>query len=324
MGDVNYPLEVKTGAGRLISVVICTRNRAEMLGRALTSIAQQKFPRTEYEVLVIDNGSTDHTPEIVRRYVERTDVRYLREERVGLCIARNTGWRAASGRYVAFFDDDAIASPDWLATIRDGFANAPPHVGAIGGPVRPIWEKARPRWLADEISCSLTVIDWGTSVKLIEDLSHEWLVGANMAVPKTLLNDLQGFHPWLDRVGNNLLSSGDIFLQKELMRRGYHCLYHPAMVIGHLVPASRLNQKWFCRRYYWQGVSDAVVHLIENSTSTSERIRLAATRTARILHSRKKMASLFSDSESPEEFAHKCFVLMEVGFVSGLLGAARH
>ena len=313
------PAASASDSAPLISVVICTRNRAQLLERALASVADQEFARKDYEILVVDNGSTDRTQEVVNQF---QDTRYLHEEQVGLCIARNTGWRAAKGRYVAFFDDDAIALPGWLAAIKDGFTSAPPLVGVIGGPVRPLWEQPRPAWLADELVCSLTVIDWGPSDKLIDDVSHEWLVGANMAVPKSLLVEVGGFHPWLDRVGNNLLSSGDVFLQKELKKRGYCCLYRPSMAVAHLVPAARLDQRWFLRRYYWQGVSDAVIHLIENSPTPSERLRLAIARSANLPRQRENAPLI--PTERANAFRVKCFSLIDVGFVSGLLGAAKY
>jgi glucosyl-dolichyl phosphate glucuronosyltransferase len=325
LGEIGVidPMHIPEGRKPLISVVICTRNRAELLSRALTSVVEQAFPRPDYEILVVDNKSTDRTHEIVKQFQGKATVRYLHEGHVGLCIARNTGWRNAAGRYVAFFDDDAIASPAWLAAIRDGFTSASPCVGAIGGPARPIWEKSRPTWLSDAIVCSLTVIDWGPSEKLIDDISREWLVGANMAIPKALLAEVGGFHPSLDRVGNNLLSGGDVFLQKEIMRRGYRCLYSPAMAIGHLIPVSRMHQNWFIRRYYWQGVSDAVIHLIEKNPSFVERVGLAFTRAMRVLGSRHGIASLLSRPNQPKAFAEKCFALIDLGFAAGLLGAAR-
>ncbi len=316
--------EAPRRAAPLISVIICTLNRAELLRRALASVVDQEFPRSDYEVVIVDNGSTDRTPDVAAQFQGNADIRYVREERPGLCIARNTGWGAAAGRYVAFFDDDAIASRGWLAAIRDGFGAAPPAVGVIGGRVDPIWESPRPDWLADAIARSLTIVDWGPSDKFIDDIRREWLVGANMAVPKVLLAEVGGFHPWLDRVGSNLLSSGDVFLQKELMRRGYRCFYLPAMAIEHLVPASRLTQRWFLRRFYWQGVSDAVIHLIERKPSPAGRLRFALARSASVLRSRRNIASLLFAADRPDAFAAKCLTLMHIGFISGLLGAARH
>ena len=206
-----------------------------------------------FEVVVVDNASSDATPGVAQSFQDRIALRYVREERIGLCVARNTGWRAASGRYVVFFDDDAIARPGWLRAIKATFERAGPSAGVIGGRVDPIWEASRPSWLADEIAGSLTIVHWGDDEKVIRDIRLEWLVGANMALPKHLLADIGGFHPWLDRVGNNLLSSGDVFLQKEVMRRGYECLYVPAIAVEHLVPASRLTQKMVLETIFLAG-----------------------------------------------------------------------
>lgn len=307
----------------LISVVICTRNRADLLPRALTSMVEQAFPHADYEVLVVDNGSTDRTCEVINDFQNRgIMLRYLREERIGVSMARNTGWRSAAGRYVAYFDDDAIASPSWLAAIYQSFADAPANVGAIGGPVKPIWEKPRPAWLEDEIACSLTIVDWGSADKLINDPAREWLVSVNMAIPKKLLAEVGGFDPRLGRVGDSLLSNEDTFLQKELIRRGYSCLYRPAMVIGHLVPASRLSQDWFLRRYYWQGISDAMVHVIESEPSVAQRIQLALTRVRHLLRQSGIRPLLFR-ADQPQAFTKKCLARIDLGYAMGILGAIR-
>lgn len=307
-----------------ISIVLCTRNRAELLAEAIASVARQDFSYADYEIIVVDNGSTDRTAEVVRQFNHGPNVRYLREESIGLCIARNSGWRAAVGRYVVFFDDDAIAEPGWLSAIMDAFERSPRTIAVIGGPVRPIWEEHRPVWLADQVACSLTIVDWGQSEKIIPDVRREWLVGANMVVPKAVLSEIGGFHPWLDRVGNNLLSSGDVFLQKEIMRRGYQCLYVPAMSISHRVPASRLNQRWFERRFFWQGISDAVMHLIDGMPSPAQRLRLAFSVGMGVVGSRRKVASLLFRTERQDVFTSRCLALIEIGFVAGLLGASGH
>lgn len=308
----------------LISVIICTRNRAELLQRAIASVVSQDFPPPNYEVVIVDNGSTDQTPEVVQQFQDRARVRYIREERVGLCVARNTGWRAAEGRFVAFFDDDAIACPGWLDAIREAFEASVLPIGVVGGRVMPIWERNRPSWLANEVAGSLTIVDWGSDDKTIEDIRREWLVGANMAIPKAILVEVGGFHPWLDRVGTNLLSSGDVFLQKEIMRKGFCCRYIPKIAVEHLVPASRLNQSWFLRRFFWQGVSDAVMYLIENAPSSRERLRLAVYKGIKLTRSWRRLIALLLRTAQPEVFKGKCFVLIDIGFIFGLLGVARH
>jgi glucosyl-dolichyl phosphate glucuronosyltransferase len=307
----------------LVSVVISTRDRADLLERAIASVVDQEFPRSAYELVIVDNGSRDRTPEVARSFESTAALRYIREDRIGLCIARNSGWRAAAGRYVAFFDDDAIAASGWLTAIRNAFEGGTEAVGIVGGRIEPIWQGPRPGWLADEIAGSLTIIDWGPSPKVIRDLRREWLAGANMAVRKSVLHEIGGFHPWLDRVGNNLLSSGDVFLQKQAIRRGYRCLYVPDMTVRHLVPSSRLSQAWFRRRFFWQGVSDAVMCLIERVPSRAERLCLALLRSAQMLRSPSKVAALLRRTERPDAFRAKCLALVDLGFIVGLLGVAR-
>lgn len=306
-----------------ISVILCTRNRADYLEKALASLAAQDFAAAD-EVILVDNASTDRTPEIARRFETDLPLSYLREARIGLCVARNTGWRAARGDIVAYFDDDAIARPGWLAAIRAVFSRPDAgRIGVVGGRVAPIWQAPRPAWLPDSVAGSLTIVDWGGAEKVIPDLDREWLVGANMAIPRRVLEEVGGFHPSLDRIGNNLLSGGDIFLQKQIAARGYACLYLPAMAIEHVVPAARLGRGWFLRRYYWQGVSDAVMHLIECAPSRGGRLRAAAGRMRRLLRNRRRMLSLVRPAATPERFALKCFAFLDLGFILGLLGAAR-
>lgn len=301
----------------LISVIVCTHNRARLLRRALTSIARQDFPAVGYEVLVVDNASTDDTREVVQEFCHLANVRYLHEERLGLCYARNTGWQSASGKYIAFLDDDAIALPGWLSAIRDCFETET-NVGVVGGPAHPIWERQRPRWMSDQLAGSLAIIDWGPSKKVIQDIRREWLVGTNIAVSKALLQEVNGFHPRLDRVGNKLLSNGDILLQKQVMSKGYDCAYLPTMAIQHLVPASRLHRRWFLRRYFWQGVSDAVMYSIEDDASPRKRARLAAKKTAAFLVFPARYLSALLAAKRPHAFTSMCLALIRVGFVVGI------
>jgi glycosyltransferase involved in cell wall biosynthesis len=319
------PSPQAAGGYPLISVVICTLNRARLLRNAMASVVGQDFPRWEYEIVVVDNGSTDETPEVVAEFHDRAQIQYLREERIGLCIARNTGWSAAEGRYIAFFDDDAIARPGWLMAIRRGFEEETiPRIGIIGGRVEPRWERSRPSWLANEIAGSLTIVDWGPVDKIITDIQSGWFAGVNMAIPKAILIEIGGFHPWLDRVGPNLLSNGDVFLQKEIMRRGFCGRYVPNMAVDHVVPLSRLTQRWFRRRFFWQGVSDAVMCLIENKPSLLDRLCLSLSRMAHLIRSWRHLKALMVPTELPQVFSAKCFALIDIGFVLGLLGIARH
>jgi len=118
-----------------MSVVIATRNRAGMLEHALDSLCGQK--RLPDEVVVVDNGSADATAAVALSFQDRLNLKVVREERVGIPHARNTGIRAASGDIVAFIDDDCEAEPAWLGEMERPFLEDP-HVASAGGNLVPI------------------------------------------------------------------------------------------------------------------------------------------------------------------------------------------
>ena len=192
--------------------------------------------------------------------------------------------------------------PDWLERIVEVFTTVTPRPGCVGGRVDPIWEAPRPSWLSDAVLTSLTAIDWTGTPHPIPDLSQEWLVGANLAVPRDVLERLGGFTDGLDRAGTSLLSSGDVFLQKQIQELGLACYYHPAMAVGHHVPAARLRQPWFRKRYYWQGVSDAVMQLLEERPGPGRRLRLATRRLRDLLRRPEWVAALVLPTDEPARF----------------------
>jgi glycosyltransferase involved in cell wall biosynthesis len=300
-----------------VTVVICTRQRAASLRRTLLSIVDQAR-ESGAEIIVVDNASTDDTAAVVHAFAS---VRYVREDHLGLCRARNRGWREAGTPVIAFLDDDAVAAPGWMAAVRGAFADGDPAVGCVGGAVLPDWEVPPPAWLSRRVALGLTIIDWPGGRRRLTDLGAEWLAGANLACRVAALEAVGGFHPGLDRRGAHLLSSGDVFLEKRMMQCGYACVYEPAMRVHHGVPAARLSHGWFRRRYFWQGVSDAVMDVIEHSPSRARRALDTAASSARLLTRPARLATLFRDTRDAAEFEQQCWTWIAVGRVAGLLGA---
>jgi len=302
-----------------ISAVVCTHNRAAYLERALASLAAQSLARDAYEILVVDNASTDDTPAVVAAARARIpNLVALHEPTPGLGHARNAGLRAARGAYVAYVDDDAVASPAWLARILAAFATVQPAPGCVGGRVDAIWEAPRPGWLADELLPYLTVIDWSpTATFLGED---RFVAGANMAFPRDLLRAIDGFHPALGRRGTNLLSNDELRVEATLRRRGHPCWYDPAIAVGHHVSPERLTRGYFRRRCFWQGVSDAQLVLLDAAPSARERgVRLA--RQLRRAFGPRACLRLLGGATGAERFRRRCEALRELGFTGGLLAA---
>ena len=132
------------------SVIICTFNRARLLVDTLQAIINQHPPDGGYEIVVVDNNSSDETRLVAEQAAARVPVcvRYVFEADQGLSLARNAGIRAAKGEIVAFVDDDVDAGPHWLRTILVPFSDQ--RVACVGGPIRPIWLDVRPPWLTKD------------------------------------------------------------------------------------------------------------------------------------------------------------------------------
>jgi glycosyltransferase involved in cell wall biosynthesis len=240
----------------LITAVVCTHNRVDYLPRALDSLVEQSLPADGYEILVVDNASTDATEDLIQRYCAKyPHVKYVREEKLGLSAARNRGWRTAKADYVAFLDDDAAACHGWLERLLDAFDRVRPVPGFIGGKVTLDWEMPRPGWLSDDMLSPLAWLDYGEEARFLRD---EYLWGVNMAFPKRLLEKVGGFEENLGRKGEALISNEETWLQDALSRMGHRGYYRPDAQVSHLVHHSRLSKKWYRRRYFWQGYSDVL------------------------------------------------------------------
>ncbi|MGN6499809.1 MAG: glycosyltransferase [Tsuneonella sp.] len=296
----------------LFSVVICTHNRASYLARALDGVARLESGFGQFEVLVVDNASTDDTRRVVSDFEDRLpNMRYVHEARLGLSIARNTGWQASAGRYVAYLDDDAIPSPNWLQSAAEVLALMGSEIGMLGGQVQPIWEAPRPDWLADRWLGYLTVIDLGPTARFVDE--DGGIVGANMIIPRELLEKFGGFSPRVGRIGGALLSNEELLLKRTLAAAGYRGYYDPEVRVGHHAPPERLTRKWFYRRLYWQGRSNAVEMRMDRRVHGWRRPALTAR--ALIGAAREGLASLWGR----QAFDRRAQMSLQLGLAAGLI-----
>lgn len=132
-----------------LSIVVCTYNRADLLVDCLESLVNQDVDPESYEVIIVNNNSTDKTLEVVDRFAKKyPNIRTVQELNQGLSHARNRGWREARGKYVAYIDDDAKASPDWCKRILNTFSTVTPTPAAVGGQIFPYYETLPPAWFS--------------------------------------------------------------------------------------------------------------------------------------------------------------------------------
>jgi len=237
------------------TVAICTHNRADDLREALLSLLRQSF-RGAYEIVVVDNGSTDHTRQVVEEFraMVSVPVRYVHEARLGLSVARNRAIREAKGEYVLFLDDDAMASEHWIGEIVSLFERDP-RIGCVGGKIDPVWEGGAPQWLPRENRTLYTILDYADEIVEMREPAVPF--GANIAFRKSIFDTMEPFREDLGRIGTNLLSGEESELIGRIRSR-YAIYYTPHAWVLHKIPRSRANRRWLLRRIYWQGVSQAV------------------------------------------------------------------
>jgi len=240
-----------------ITAAICTYNRYDLLPKAIASLERQSLPRSDYEILVIDN-SPDHaqSSEFSIGFKDAPGLSWVIERMPGLSNARNVAARMAKSPLVAYMDDDAVAAPDWLEKLVAVFDRFGPEAEVVGGRVDPIWEVPQPRWLPDSLLGNVSVVNWGGSDRFAAP--GEWVAGTNIAFRIASLDKAGGFSVHLGRTrgGQALLSNDETDVIERMTVQGARLIYAPGAVVEHLVPSERLTQGWFRRRVAWQAVSD--------------------------------------------------------------------
>jgi len=243
------------------TVLICTYNRAERLRETLRSIERLRPPDACVDIVVVDNGSTDHTPEVIRQASgsSRWPIRYCYEQQQGKSFALNRGLQSVDGDIVAFTDDDILLGVEWLWQIVERFRNN----GALQfvfGRVLPRWEIDPPREFLDprlqSVWGPLGLLDHGERpLEHVDDGVRRRLpIGGNIAFRRTTLQAIGGWREDLGKIDNSLICGEDYEIFLRLKRRGlYRGLYDPSIVVWHFVPIAKLTHAYFRRWFYWRG-----------------------------------------------------------------------
>jgi glycosyltransferase involved in cell wall biosynthesis len=238
-----------------ISAIICTHNRDTYLGAAIDSLLVQDMSG-EFEVVVVDNGSSDRTREVVEQRLPNPRLQYVWEPVIGLSVARNTGARVARGAILAYLDDDAVASPQWLQIIYTAYQNNE-KLAIAGGKVTLLWSEGitPPPWLSPGLAVNLGTYDLGENTTYITNpgLTPR---GLNYSIRSSFLEQIGGFDTNLGRVGKNLLSNEELHMTELALKAGWQVAYLPTALVAHNVSPERLQRSWFLSRSWWQGISE--------------------------------------------------------------------
>src|SRR5579863_300943 len=288
-----------------LSAVICTYDRYALVGDAIESLLRQETGDEAIEIIVVDNSPNhDAAAEFAGRYAGAPGFSYVIEPRSGLANARNVGMRKASGRIVAYIDDDARAAPSWAGQLIRAHDVVGDTAGAVGGRVLPRWSVPPPDWLAPELFGYLSVLDLGGGMR---DLTAgEYLCGCNLSFDRDALISIGGFSTSLGRHGSEaaLLSNEELDVCNRLLALGRRVVYAPAATVEHVIPAERLTRRWFRRRVCWQAVSDILM-----TPDRSVEIAAAASRSLAQNGRARDPMRLFSETSDPAVFREELHIL---------------
>lgn len=237
----------------IVSVVVCTYNRAHLLRNCLQSLCDQPTGTNGFEIIIVDNNSTDDTKYVITSFIKsRLNIRFVEEYRQGLSYARNRGWKEARGTYVAYIDDDSIAGRDWMKEILL-FIKRHPGIRVFGGPYDRFSLTPIPVWLPE----NYYTLNLGNKIRAL-NLKSEWLSGSNMIFEKSVFEKYGGFKKNFGMRGNKILYGEETELLFRLKQYGEIVYYVPKIRVNHFVAEHKLHLWWMLKNDYWRSYSSAL------------------------------------------------------------------
>ena len=237
-----------------ISVIIPTHNRSGLLRQTVETLLQQDYPADRWEIIVVDNASTDDTWSVIERLMlENSRVRGMRDDRKGAHFARNSGAVAANGEILYFTDDDMLADPSMLRNLLEGF-EADPRVASVTGKVLPRWDTEPPVWVLELCrNHLLSLLDLGEA--LIVSDEDPGVFSCHQAVKREVFFAAGGYNP--DTNADLFTGDNETGLNIKIKKLGHSFAYVGTAVTHHMIPASRMTQRYLNGRLADQGFCDS-------------------------------------------------------------------
>lgn len=247
-----------------ISVIICTYNRSQNLNDCFACLNQQILiePLT-WEIILIDNNSSDDTKEIVSQSSKHSNlnIRYVFESEQGLSAARNRGIKETTGTYLVFIDDDIRVTKNWLQTIYTTFKKF--DCDAVGGRIHIEVTESLPKWITSDMYGFLGYQDFGPTPHYMDGI-NEFPFGGNMAVHRRVIDLIGDFDVNMGRKGDGL-KKDELFKGEEtdffhrLAAAGGKFYYHPDALVLHLTLPHQLKTKFFLTLHNNAGILEATL-----------------------------------------------------------------
>lgn len=238
-----------------ISVIIPTYNRAKMLGITIESFVNQNYPKNLYEIIIADNNSSDNTKDVAKDWQKRSpvDIKYIFEQRQGVHYARNTAAKFAKYDLFYYTDDDMIADKELLNEIIKPFLsfenNDEIKLGCAGGKILPKWEITPPRWVMKYFNNAwLSLLDHPSKFTIGDNVP---VYSCHQAIPRDVFFECGGFNP--ENTAGIWIGNGESGLCHKMLDKGYTFAYINTSIIYHMIPPTRMTQKYFNLRMANQG-----------------------------------------------------------------------
>ncbi|GAP72856.1 glycosyl transferase [Candidatus Symbiothrix dinenymphae] len=241
------------------SIIICTYNRAGYIYNVLKSVAENDFPCSEYEIVLVNNNSTDSTETECKRFCtdfQQVIFRYFVETNQGLSYARNRGIKESYGDILVYIDDDATVNRAYLQTYADFFASHP-FAMAAGGAILPVYETEAPKWMSHYTKNLITGYLYCGN-KFAEFKNGKYPGGGNVAYRADVFHQIGVFNVDLGRKGNSLIGAEEKDVFDKMSRLKMKFYYLPNAILYHIIPPQKLTKDYFNRLTLAIGKSERI------------------------------------------------------------------
>ncbi|MEX0660776.1 MAG: glycosyltransferase [Balneolaceae bacterium] len=240
----------------IITVAICTYNRADYLKDTLNDLAVQTADKNSFEVLVINNNSTDHTEAVCTDFQKthpKINFRFVDETNQGLSFARNRSVKEATAATLLFIDDDVHLKENFVSTALN-YLKSSPHVSCAGGRIFVSFDDADPDWIPNELMPMFGLHDLGESDKLYP--TNNFPRGGNMLIKKSVFEKHGLFDTNLGRIGKNLLGSEEKAFFESVRNQGIELHYWADLKLWHRIGSNRLKNEYLKKQSVGIGKSE--------------------------------------------------------------------
>lgn len=227
----------------MISIVICSHNREDLIEGCLNSIKNQTADFSSFEVLVVDNNSSDNTVQLIKKFEGLPNLHLFFEEFQGLSYARNRGLKESNGNYIAYVDDDSRIDENYIENLFQLLRKFSDTIDCYGGPILPFYTTPKPDWFEDSYEIRRLRPNPGFQIK------GQTFSGSNMIWKKSVLMELGGFNPQFGMKGNQIILGEETKLFNYLWNNSDPKFYYsPDLIVYHWVSPKKFSLTYRLKR----------------------------------------------------------------------------